>query len=158
MIARPEGLARAIRVQYSTFRREAPELQEAIGALDDGEVVVIFPEASLRKSEDRPLRRFGQGVWHILSERPQTPVVVCWIEGNWRSFFSYFRGPPTKNKRMDIWRHIDIAIGEPMLLDPAMLADHKTTRAFLEQCCREMRGVLGLEVPKADKEPEPAEA
>jgi hypothetical protein len=45
-----------------------------------------------------------------------------------------------------------------MVLDPAMLADHKTTRAFLEQCCREMRGVLGLEVPKADKEPEPAEA
>jgi 1-acyl-sn-glycerol-3-phosphate acyltransferase len=151
-------VARAIRVQYSTFRREAPELKEAIQGLDDGEVIVIFPEGSLRKSEDRPLRRFGQGVYHILSERPQTPVVMCWIEGNWQSFFSYYKGPPTKNKPMDFRRRIRIAVGEPMVLDPALLADHKTTRAYLEQCCREMRGVLGLEVPKADQEPEPAEA
>ena len=153
-----QNVARAIRVQYSTFRREAPELKEAIEALDAGEVVVIFPEASLRKSEDRPLRRFGQGVFHILSERPHTPVVVCWIEGNWGSFFSYYQGPPTKNKRMDFWRPIDIAVSEPMLLGSARLADHRTTRAFLEQRCREMRGVLGLEVPRTDNEPEPEDS
>jgi 1-acyl-sn-glycerol-3-phosphate acyltransferase len=148
-------VARAIRVQYSTYRREAPELQEAIRGLDDGEVVVIFPEGSLRKSEERPLRRFGQGVYHILSQLPHTPVVVCWIEGNWQSFFSYYQGPPTKNKPLDFRRRIRIAVSEPMVLEPALLADHKTTRAFLEQRCRELRGVLGLEVPKPDKEPEP---
>jgi 1-acyl-sn-glycerol-3-phosphate acyltransferase len=147
-------IARAIRVQYSTFRREAPELQEAISALDKGECVLIFPEGSLRKSEDRPLRHFGQGVWHILTERPQTPVSVCWIEGNWGSFFSYWNGKPTKNKRMDFWRHIDIAVGEAHRLDPATLADLKATRAYLEQTCRGMRGVLGLEVPRPDNEPE----
>jgi 1-acyl-sn-glycerol-3-phosphate acyltransferase len=147
-------IARAIRVQYSTFRREAPELQEAICALDNGECVLIFPEGSLRKSEERPLRHFGQGVWHILNERPQTPVAVCWIEGNWGSFFSYWKGNPTKNKRMDFWRHINIAVGEAHPLDSATVADLKATRAYLERQCREMRGVLGLEVPPADTGPE----
>jgi 1-acyl-sn-glycerol-3-phosphate acyltransferase len=149
-----KNVARAIRVQYSTFRRDAPELQEAIRFLDEGECVLIFPEGSLRKTEARPLRRFGQGVWHILEQRPQTPVCVCWIEGNWGSFFSYWKGPPTKHKRMDFWRHIDIAVGEVHLMDPVILGDLKATRAYLEQRCREMRGVLGLEVPRPDNEPE----
>jgi 1-acyl-sn-glycerol-3-phosphate acyltransferase len=151
-------VACSIRVQYSTFRREAPELQEAIQALDEGYCVVIFPEGSLRKSAERPLRHFGQGVWHILHERPQTPVCVCWIEGGWGCFFSYWKGKPTKNKRMDFWRHIDIAVGEAHCLDAGTLEDIKATRAYLEQRCREMRGVLGLEVPRPDNEPEAEEA
>jgi 1-acyl-sn-glycerol-3-phosphate acyltransferase len=150
-------VARAVRVQYSTFRREAPELQEVIHALDQGDCVVIFPEGSLRKTEERPLRHFGQGVYHILTERPRTPVVVCWIEGNWRSFFSYFKGPPTKNKRLDFWWRIDIAVSAAAPLDPAVLAGHRATRAYLEQRCREMRGVLGLEVPKPDGDPDDEE-
>jgi 1-acyl-sn-glycerol-3-phosphate acyltransferase len=148
----------AIRVTASSFRREAPELDEAVRGLDAGQVIVLFPEGSLRRTEERPLRRFGQGVYHILRQRPGTPVVVCWIEGNWKSFFSYFKGPPTKNKPLDFWRHVDIAVGEPIVLDEATLADHRTTRAFLEQRCREMRGVLGLEVPRPDSAPEPEEA
>ncbi len=150
-------VARAIRVQAATYRREAPELREAIAALDAGECVVIFPEGSLRRTDEKPLRRFGQGVAHILAERPQTLVVVCWIEGNWRSFFSYWKGPPTKNKRMDFWRRIDIAIGPPERLDPELLGDQRRVRTYLEQRCRETRGVLGLEVPKAQDEPWPSE-
>jgi 1-acyl-sn-glycerol-3-phosphate acyltransferase len=148
-------VARAIRVPVSTYRREAPELQEAIAALDAGECVVIFPEGSLRRTDERPLRRFGQGVAHILAERPETPVVVCWIEGNWRSFFSYWKGPPAKNKKFDFWRRIDIAVGPPKLMDPEVLADQRRTRAFLEQRCRETRGMLGLEIPKVEDEPSP---
>ena len=146
------NVARAIRVEYSTYRREAPELEEAIAALDHGECVLLFPEGSLRKSEERPLRHFGQGVWHILSQRPDTPVVVCWIEGNWKSFFSYWKGPPTKNKRFDFWWRIDIAVGEPHVLHEKTLKELKATRSYLEKQCREMRGVLGLEVPRAEGE------
>ncbi len=88
------AIVKAIRVEVSTFRREAPELKEGIAALDRGECLVIFPEGMLRRRDDQPVRHFGQGVWHILKERPTTPVIACWIEGGWRSYFSYYNGPP----------------------------------------------------------------
>ncbi len=87
-------LAETIRVEQSTFRREVPEIQKAISILDRGDCVLIFPEGGLRKKEENLIKQFGQGVWHILNARPQTPVVVCWIEGGWGSYFSYFNGPP----------------------------------------------------------------
>jgi 1-acyl-sn-glycerol-3-phosphate acyltransferase len=141
-------ITRAIRVQASTFRREAPELQEAIAALDRGECVTIFPEGRLRRVAEPTVRPFGQGVWHILKARPNTPVVVCWIEGGWGSYTSYDRGRPMQNKWPDFWRHIGIGISEPEVLDPQILADHRATRRYLRQACLEARGHLGLEVPE----------
>lgn len=140
-------VAHAIRVQASTFRREVPELKEAVAVLDRGECLVIFPEGAMRKSADRPLRQFGQGVWHILSERPNTPVVVCWIEGGWGSYFSYCNGLPTKNKRFDFRRPIDVAVTLPRVLPAELLENHKMTRSFLMQACVEARAILGLDVP-----------
>jgi 1-acyl-sn-glycerol-3-phosphate acyltransferase len=140
-------VAQAIRVQAATFRREVPELKEAVAALDRGEVLIVFPEGAMRKTADKFLRQFGQGIWHILRERPATPVVTCWIEGGWGSYFSYFGGPPTKNKRLDFRRHIDIAVSLPQVLKPEILDDHKTTRSFLMRSCAEARRYLGLEVP-----------
>jgi 1-acyl-sn-glycerol-3-phosphate acyltransferase len=137
-------LADAIRVEASRFRREAPELDEAVARLDRGRCVVIFPEGFMRRREDRPLRHFGQGVWHILRERPETPVVVCWIEGNWGSYFSYKDGPPTKNKRFDIRRRIDIVLSEPRILPAEILVDHRTTRTHLMKECLALREHLGL--------------
>jgi 1-acyl-sn-glycerol-3-phosphate acyltransferase len=140
----------AIRVQASAYRREAPELAKAIKALDRGEAVLIFPEGAMRRRENLPLKLFGQGVWHILSERPQTPVVVCWIEGNWGCYFSYFNGPPTVNKRFDFWRRIDVAVERPQVIDAALLADHRETRKTLMRMCLEARRLLGLEPLRLD--------
>ena len=145
----------AIRVQVGAFRREAPGLLEAAAVLRRGGCVLLFPEGGLRKRETPLLGPFGQGVWHILKEAPRTPVVVCWIEGGWGSFASYRDGPPMKNKPLD-WRWpIDIAVAEPCLLDPATLADHRTTRAILRDACLECRRWLGLPIPE---EPEKKEA
>jgi hypothetical protein len=90
---------------------------------------------------------FGQGVSRILQARPETPVVVCWIEGGWGSFTSYAGGKPTKNKRMDFWRRIDVAVSEPQLVPADILADGRATRIYLMRACLQARGFLGLEVP-----------
>jgi 1-acyl-sn-glycerol-3-phosphate acyltransferase len=143
-------VARAIRVPTGVFRREAPELQEAIAALRAGECVAIFPEGMLRRSEEELARPFGRGVWHVLHELPDTPVCVCWVEGSWGSYFSYKDGPPGKNKRRDRGRPIDIAFGEPRPVSPDVLASHHATRAWLRRAVLECRGHLGLAVPAPD--------
>jgi 1-acyl-sn-glycerol-3-phosphate acyltransferase len=146
-----------IRVPEVPYRHEAPELKEAVAALDRGECVVLFPEGYLRRREDQPLRRFGRGIWKILSDRPGTPVFAGWIEGNWGSFFSYRNGPPTKGKRIDFWQPINIGLLGPLTIDPMMLADHMATRIYLMQQVAAARGLLGLppiEVPVAAAEGE----
>src|SRR5262249_33209886 len=82
-------LGGVIRVQASRFRREVPEIAEAVAALDRGECVLLFPEGWMRRRDDQPVKQFGQGIARLLKERPQTPVLVCWIEGGWGSFFSW---------------------------------------------------------------------
>ncbi len=134
----------AIRVEASTFRRDVPELKEAVRRLDLGRCVELFPEGWMRRREEVVLRNFGQGIWHILRERPQTPVVVCWIEGNWGSYFSYKDGPPTKNKKFDFQRRIDIVIGAPHTVPPEILEDQHATRSYLYKECLALRAHLGL--------------
>ncbi len=138
-------ITQAIRVQAGRFRRDVPELREAIATLDRGECLLVFPEGAMRRTEERPLRMFGQGVWHILRERPATPVVVCWIEGGFGSYFSYQGGPPTKNKRFDFLRLIRIAVGAPHCVPADVLADQRQTRLAPMRECLEMRRHLGLE-------------
>jgi 1-acyl-sn-glycerol-3-phosphate acyltransferase len=150
-----------IRVPWSNYRREAPELNEAIKALDRGECVLIFPEAWLARQPNH-LHRFGQGIWRILRARPNTPVVCCWIEGGWGSFTSHAGGPPLKNKWPDFWRRIDIVISAPVQIDPALLEDGLATRRHLMHLCAEARRHLGLEPVPLDEPltapPEPAPA
>ena len=139
-----KNVAGAIRVEESRFRRDVPELAEAIQTLDEGKVLMLFPEGGLRRREETPLKFFGQGVWHILHERPTTPVVVCWIEGGWGSFFSMYKGPPTKNKPIDFRRPIRIGFATPEIIAPDILADQRRTRSYLMEKCLHAREYLGL--------------
>lgn len=144
----------AIRVPEEHFRREAPELAEAVAVLDRGECLLVFPEGRLRRRAEPTLRNFGQGVWHILHQRPTTPVVVCWIEGAWGTYTSYCGGPPTVNKRPDLWHRIDIVVGAPQVLDAKLLDDQRATRAYLRQVCRDLRSHLGLATPPSESSAE----
>lgn len=133
-----------IRVPEKALKKDAPELREAIAALERGECVVIFPEGYLRRTEERPLRRFGQGVWQILQARPDTPIFACWIEGSWGSFMSYFNGLPTKNKKKDVRRPIGIGMSAPITIPPEELEEHLRTRIHLMNVVLAAREHLGL--------------
>lgn len=148
-----------IRVPEAAVKHDPAELREAVAALDRGECVLIFPEGYMRRSEEKPLKRFGRGVWQILRERPDTPVFACWIEGNWGSYCSYFGGKPTKNKRPDRRRPIGVGVSAPVVVGAATLGGHLPTRVFLMNRVIEARKHLGLpefaafELPqKADDE------
>ena len=146
------NLVQAIRVPSTTFRREAPELKEAIAGLRAGGCILIFPEAMLRRKPEPSLRLFGRGVWHILQELPDTPVLVCWIEGGWGSWASYFNGKPFQNKRLDWRRPIDLAVEAPQVVPPEVRADHWKTRQYLMRLCFGCRRYLGLPVPALEEE------
>ncbi len=134
-----------IRVQEKQMKKEVPaEIGEAIAALDRGDCLVLFPEGYLRRSDDRPMKRFGRGVWHILSARPDVPVYTCWIEGAWGSFTSYRGGYPTKNKRPDLRRPIDVGVPLPVTVPAAELDKHLTTRLALMNRVAASRELLGL--------------
>jgi 1-acyl-sn-glycerol-3-phosphate acyltransferase len=146
-----------IRVPDQPLKKDAPEIQEAVAALDRGECVVIFPEGYLRRTDDRPLRRFGQGVWQILQARPGTPVFAAWIEGGWGSYTSYAGGAPTKNKKKDFRRPIDVGLSAAVTVPPEVLAEHLATRIHLMNLVSRARAHIGLEPLPPFKLPEKAE-
>jgi 1-acyl-sn-glycerol-3-phosphate acyltransferase len=133
-----------VRVPEQAMKKDTPEIQQAIAALDRGECLVIFPEGYLRRTEDRPLRRFGRGLWQILHARPDTPVFVCWIEGAWGSYTSYHNGPPTKNKKLDFRRPITIGMSDAATIPPEVLTEHMPTRIYLMNLVAAAREHLGL--------------
>jgi 1-acyl-sn-glycerol-3-phosphate acyltransferase len=133
-----------ISVSEKAIKKETPEIEQAIAALDRGECLVIFPEGYLRRTEEQPLRRFGQGIWQILQARPGTPVFACWIEGGWGSYTSYYQGPPTKNKKLDLRRPIGVGISEGTVLPADHLDDHLRTRFHLMNLVIAARAHLGL--------------
>jgi 1-acyl-sn-glycerol-3-phosphate acyltransferase len=133
-----------IRVPENRFRREAPEIQVAIAAIDQGDNLLIFPEGWLRRKEEVVLRRFGHGIHQILASRPQTPVIACWIEGGWGSYVSHKDGPPMKNKPFDFLRRIRIGVNDPEIVPADILADHWRTRHYLMVSVLQARRHLNL--------------
>jgi 1-acyl-sn-glycerol-3-phosphate acyltransferase len=145
-IIRPlmERVLHIIRVHEVAVRREAPEVQEAIAALDAGKCVIVFPEGYLRRKEEQLLRRFGQGIWQILKARPDTPVVALWIEGVWGSYLSHKDGPPMKNKKLDIRRPIRIGVSAAETVPADILDDGLSTRLYLMNKVLDARQHLDL--------------
>ncbi len=134
-----------IRVPEKAIKKDAPEVLEAIAALDRGECVVIFPEGYLRRSEERELRRFGQGVWQILKARPGTPVFAAWVEGGWGSYTSHRNGPPVRKKKPDVRRRIGVGMSAAIVIPPDELEEHLRTRTHLMNLVSAARVHLELE-------------
>ncbi|MFM8271879.1 MAG: lysophospholipid acyltransferase family protein [Gemmata sp.] len=145
-----------IRVPAQAVKRDAPEVQEAVAALDRGECVLIFPEGYLRRADDRELRRFGQGVWQLLTARPDTPVFAGWIAGGWGSYTSHRGGPPVKGKRPDVRRPIRVGLSGPLAVPPEVLTGHLAARLHLMNEVSAARAHVGLAPLPPFAAPDPA--
>ena len=141
-----------IRVGEDPIKRDATEIPQAIDAIAAGKCLVVFPEGYLRRREDVPLRRFGRGVWEVLRAHPGTPVVACWIEGCWGSYFSFKDGPPATGKPVDFRRPIGVGVSAPAVVPADILADHLATRFHLMDLVLGARDHLDLPaLPDAHK-------
>jgi 1-acyl-sn-glycerol-3-phosphate acyltransferase len=137
-----------IRVEDNRRKKEAPEIAEAVARLREGHCVMIFPEGRLKRHEEPVLNYFAQGIWHILREVPETPVVACWINGAWGAYLSYRNGPPGVGKPIDWWRPITVVVAQPIRVPPEVLETHQKTRRFLTDFVLALREQLpGHQIP-----------
>lgn len=99
--------------------KENPQLMEqafdrVAEALEDGEVVCIFPEGKL--TADGKMNPFRPGIENIVTRTP-VPVIPMAISGLWGSFFSRKDGPAMSNIPKRFWSKIRLSIGDPVAPD-----------------------------------------
>ncbi len=111
--------ARAIPIASA---RENPALMEAafdeIGrALDNGELVAIFPEGGITR--DGELQPFRPGIVRILARNP-VAVVPLALRGLWGSFFSRMDGRAmTRPFRRGLFSKVELEAAPPLAADEA---------------------------------------
>jgi hypothetical protein len=85
---------------------------EVARALEDGDLVAIFPEG--RITDTGEVYPFRPGIKRILEANP-VPVVPIALRGLWGSFFSRRDGPAmSKLSRFVPFRRIGLVVGEPV--------------------------------------------
>ncbi|HDM8043208.1 TPA: MFS transporter [Vibrio campbellii] len=99
-----------------TYKRAFEQIEQA---LDNDEVVCIFPEGRLTSNGE--LGEFRPGVEKILKRTP-VPVIPMALKGLWGSFFSHKNGHALTKRPTRFWYRIEVNIGE--LLQPTMLDRH----------------------------------
>jgi 1-acyl-sn-glycerol-3-phosphate acyltransferase len=110
--------ARAIAIAPA---REDPKMLEGANqridaALDDGELVCIFPEGKI--TYDGELSPFRQGVQKIV-ERTPVPVIPMALRGLWGSFFSRYGGaaftrPVEARLERGFRSRLELIVGQPV--------------------------------------------
>jgi 1-acyl-sn-glycerol-3-phosphate acyltransferase len=84
---------------------------EIAGALDNGEVVCIFPEGRLTR--DGRLGGFKRGIERIVARNP-VPVVPMALRGLWGSFFSHRNGHAMTRLPRRFWSRVELVAGFPV--------------------------------------------
>ncbi|HEY2515647.1 MAG TPA: 1-acyl-sn-glycerol-3-phosphate acyltransferase [Polyangiaceae bacterium] len=103
---------------------------EVARALDEGDVVCIFPEGKITKTGD--MNPFRPGVERIIARSP-VPVIPVALRGLWGSFFSRKGGPAMSKPFRRVWSKVGVVVGEAV---PAA----EVTAAGLEERVRGLRG------------------
>ncbi|WP_313951272.1 MFS transporter [Accumulibacter sp.] len=106
--------------------REDPAMMEAAfeevaRALEDGELVAIFPEG--RITNDGEVCPFRPGVQRIVGRSP-VPVIPMALQGLWGSFFSRRDGPAMSDlRRAGLFKKIALSVG-PAVAPEAATPEH----------------------------------
>jgi len=74
-----EDLLRTVLVDRNWVEQSQDPLEIMLGALDEGQSLIIFPEGTRNMSEE-PLLRFRSGLYNLAVARPGVELVPCWIE------------------------------------------------------------------------------
>ncbi|MBT9583135.1 MFS transporter [bacterium] len=81
-------------------------------ALENGEVVCIFPEGTVTKTGE--LNTFRNGIEKMVAETP-VPVYPMALCGLWGSYFSRYKGGLTnRSRRRPLRSHLEVIIGDPV--------------------------------------------
>jgi len=96
------------RKEPETFKKAFESIAQA---LDEGEVVCIFPEGKL--TTDGEIDRFRRGIEKIIERNP-VPVIPMALKGMWGSFFSHRGGSALKGRPKRFWSKIELVAGEPV--------------------------------------------
>lgn len=78
-------------------------LQSCIDALNNGKIVIIFPEGT--RGEPGQLLKFKSGLWHLCQACPQAPVIPVYLHGLDRAM--------GKGQRIPVPFFIDVYVDEP---------------------------------------------
>jgi 1-acyl-sn-glycerol-3-phosphate acyltransferase len=106
--------ARAIPI--ASQRSNPAELKKALdeisSALDQGQVVCIFPEGHLTRDGNVDL--FKPGIERIIKRNP-VPVVPLALKGLWGSFFSHRHGQAMTRLPQRFWSRVELVAGLPVM-------------------------------------------
>jgi len=102
---------------------------EVAHALEEGDLVCIFPEGKLTTTGD--MNPFRPGIERIVARTP-VPVIPMALRGLWGSFFSRFGGAAMRRPFRRFWSRIEVVCGVPvapeMATAPALEAQVLTLR------------------------------
>jgi len=92
----------------SSIKKAFAEIETA---LENGELVCIFPEGEL--TSDGEIKTFMRGI-DIILRRTSAPVIPMALKGLWGSYFSRYKGRACKGFPGRFWSKLEIVAGEPV--------------------------------------------
>lgn len=102
-------------IPISSRRKEPATLRKAFmeisKALENGEVVCIFPEGKLTRTGE--IDEFKTGIEVIIRRNP-APVIPMALRGMWGSIFSHANGSAPKHRPRRFWSKIALVAGAPI--------------------------------------------
>jgi acyl-[acyl-carrier-protein]-phospholipid O-acyltransferase/long-chain-fatty-acid--[acyl-carrier-protein] ligase len=96
-----------------TIRRSHPleAIRTTIEALNNGDLVVLFPEGQLTRTGG--LCQLERG-FELIAKNIQVPVLPVWVDGSWGSIFSFERGRYFRKIPYGVPYGLAVAIGAPI--------------------------------------------